>query len=151
MSYDFECGTCSKAFSTGWQARDNHLYSTGHRPPAFECGKCARYFGTEAARFQHMKALNHFAWECSKCSETWPTKGQLVNHEHDDHKYCSKCERIFNDRNSIKMVRPASPSFCFLFCLTRLNEFLQTASPFQCTLQLSDPVPILQYELSISH
>ncbi|KAI1357179.1 hypothetical protein F5Y08DRAFT_334048 [Xylaria arbuscula] len=90
MSYDFECGTCNKVFSAEWQARDNHLRSTGHRAPKFECD-------------QSHEGLNHFKWDCSKCCETWPTEEQLIDHEHDEHKYCSECERTFNDHNGMKM------------------------------------------------
>ncbi|KAI1182638.1 hypothetical protein F5B17DRAFT_444072 [Nemania serpens] len=103
MGYDFECGTCHKVFETGWQARDNHLRSTGHRAPAFECDNCARYFGSETARSQHMKALNHFQWECSISDETWVTDDQRMEHEHDDHNYCSKCQKTFTNYNNLKM------------------------------------------------
>ncbi|KAF2964691.1 hypothetical protein GQX73_g8876 [Xylaria multiplex] len=103
MGYDFECGTCHKVFEAGWRARDNHLRSTGHRAPAFECDCCARYFGSETARFQHMEALNHFKWECSVCPETWPTDNQRIEHEHDDHNYCSECQKTFANRNNLKM------------------------------------------------
>ncbi|KAH8807236.1 hypothetical protein F5884DRAFT_899669 [Xylogone sp. PMI_703] len=101
--YDFECGTCRKVFYTGWRARDNHLRSTGHRAPAFECDKCARYFGSERARFQHMNDLNHFAWECSVCDETWSTEDRMTEHEHEDHNYCGECERTFANYNNLKM------------------------------------------------
>ncbi|KAI1357176.1 hypothetical protein F5Y08DRAFT_334049 [Xylaria arbuscula] len=92
MGYDFECGICHKVFETGRQACDNYPRSTGHRAPAFECDNCACYFGSETARFQHMKALNHFQWECSICDETTMT----IN-------YCSKCQKTFTNYNNLKM------------------------------------------------
>ncbi|KAJ2982170.1 hypothetical protein NUW58_g6499 [Xylaria curta] len=103
MGYYFECGTCYKVFERGWQARQNHLRSTGHHAPKFECDSCPSYFGSETARFQHMAALNHFSWECSICDETWPTEGQRIEHEHDDHNYCSECQRTFASRNNLRM------------------------------------------------
>ncbi|KAI1422462.1 hypothetical protein F5Y12DRAFT_717359 [Xylaria sp. FL1777] len=103
MGYDFECGTCGKVFESGWRARENHLRSTGHSAPEFECNRCSRYFGSERARFQHMDAMNHFEWECSICDETWPTDGQRIEHEHDNHNYCSECQRTFMSHNNLKM------------------------------------------------
>ncbi|KAH6654056.1 hypothetical protein BKA67DRAFT_564050 [Truncatella angustata] len=103
MYSDYECGSCHKTFEAGWQARENHLRSTGHHAPTFECDSCPSHFRSETARFQHMDALNHFEWECSLCNETWPTDEQRVEHEHDDHNYCSECEKTFANRNNLKM------------------------------------------------
>ncbi|KAF2156503.1 hypothetical protein K461DRAFT_97044 [Myriangium duriaei CBS 260.36] len=103
MSYDFTCGTCGKTFPAGWEARDNHLRSTGHSAPTFECDTCSRYFGSEKARFQHMDAVNHFRWECNLCDETWPTEGMRQDHEHSEHNYCADCQRNFANYNNLKM------------------------------------------------
>ncbi|KAI0008992.1 hypothetical protein F4779DRAFT_628130 [Xylariaceae sp. FL0662B] len=103
MNYNFECGTCGKVFKAGWQARENHICSTGHRAPAFECDRCPRYFDSERARLQHMEALNHFEWECSICDETWPTDHRRIQHEHEDHNYCGECQKTFMNHNNLKM------------------------------------------------
>lgn len=75
----FECGTCWKEFPAGWRARENHCQSTNHRRPAFECDTCQRNFGSETAFFQHMRAVDYFAHQCTICDETWPTESQLEN------------------------------------------------------------------------
>lgn len=105
----YECGTCRKVFPAGWHARENHCRSTGHQRPAFECYTCERNFGSEAARFQHMNARNHFAHECGICAETWPTEEQLEEHVVEDHFYCGDCNRQFQNLNNIKMVRGQDP------------------------------------------
>ncbi|EJT47568.1 hypothetical protein A1Q1_03589 [Trichosporon asahii var. asahii CBS 2479] len=63
------------------------------RRPTFECETCPRYFKTDAARWQHMDACNHFSIECDMCDETWPTMDMLREHERDDHDYwhCEEC------------------------------------------------------------
>lgn len=90
---DFTCGTCLKQFPSGWRARDKHCAALGHSRPTFECETCPRYFKTDAARWQHMDACNHFSIECDMCDETWPTMDMLREHERDDHDYwhCEEC------------------------------------------------------------
>lgn len=87
----FECGTCQRLFPAGWRARDNHLRSTGHLAPEFECDTCFRCLNSERGRFQHMEALNHFAWGCGVCDETWPTDNRRTEHEQENHNVCGEC------------------------------------------------------------
>ena len=100
----FECGTCGRAFPAGLQARTNHINSTGHDIPDFECDSCPRYFNSEAARFQHMNAKNHFYYECEICYETYPTDRMRTQHEYDDHDYCAECGKTFMNSNNLRMV-----------------------------------------------
>ncbi|KAI1382594.1 uncharacterized protein F4822DRAFT_435422 [Hypoxylon trugodes] len=50
-----------------------------------------------------MEALNHFEWECAICDETWPTEHRRVEHEREDHNYCSECRKTFTNYNNLKM------------------------------------------------
>lgn len=102
--FDFECGTCGKAFPAGWQARDKHCNALGHHPPAFECYTCPRILRSERARYQHALDLNHFENECSLCDETYPTPEEQTAHEHEDHLYCRDCKRYFQSYHNLKQV-----------------------------------------------
>ncbi|KAK7910882.1 hypothetical protein PG985_013363 [Apiospora marii] len=97
---DYQCGTCGKSFTT-WEARDNHVDSTGHQWPAFECDTCSRCFGSETACFQHMDAMNHFEFVCCRCGDTWPDEEQLTQHQYDAHNYCEECNREFMNYNNL--------------------------------------------------
>ncbi|KAI1821698.1 hypothetical protein F4861DRAFT_444798 [Xylaria intraflava] len=102
-SVPFQCGSCSKLFIAGWQARDNHLRSTGHKAPAFECDRCARCFDNGFERLKHMAAVNHFQWECAMCGETWDTEKLMTAHEQITHNYCGQCKEAFETTNEFKM------------------------------------------------
>ncbi|KAK0732129.1 hypothetical protein B0H67DRAFT_94285 [Lasiosphaeris hirsuta] len=125
----FECGTCRKAFPAGSRARDNHCRSTGHEWPDLECNTCDRCFGSENARLQHMRHLNHFGGqqqeeedddddddddddndddeeedeECFVCMHSSPTEEDIKNHEVIVHHYCRDCNRQFENHNNIRM------------------------------------------------
>ncbi|POR35454.1 Uncharacterized protein TPAR_04355 [Tolypocladium paradoxum] len=101
-SYDFECGTCGKTFPAGWQARENHCNATGHSEPDYECDSCPRWFNSEEAREQHMDATGHWCFECACCDDTWSTEEELIDHEHEDHLYCSDCDRFFQHFNGLQ-------------------------------------------------
>ncbi|KAK4232745.1 hypothetical protein C8A03DRAFT_39632 [Achaetomium macrosporum] len=106
----FTCGTCGKEFPAGYRARDQHCASTGHRPPKFECDTCDACFGSEHARWQHMRAKGHFAddddneadWECSRCSDVFYEEEDCRQHMIECHFYCSDCDREFMNYNNIK-------------------------------------------------
>ncbi|KAK3997910.1 hypothetical protein QBC44DRAFT_255087 [Cladorrhinum sp. PSN332] len=103
----YECGDCGKAFPAGWQARQNHCHSTGHTPPEFECDSCDMWFDDNYDRSQHMKDYYHEDdyleyFECSICIELFTTSEERVDHEVEDHHYCSDCQRSFINRNNIK-------------------------------------------------
>ncbi|KAK4034872.1 hypothetical protein C8A01DRAFT_48822 [Parachaetomium inaequale] len=118
----YECGTCGKEFYAGWQARDNHCRSTGHRAPEFECDTCDRYFASEQSCLQHMDAKNHHfnddhesseyssessdesyeEWCCDMCSEYFDTEEKCHRHEIVEHFYCSDCGRSFVNYKGIK-------------------------------------------------
>ncbi|PHH85428.1 hypothetical protein CDD83_424 [Cordyceps sp. RAO-2017] len=104
----FECGTCGKEFPSGWQARENHCYSTGHAQPDHECDTCHRWFRSRAACAQHMNDTGHWVkpcrpYACSLCDDTWSSKGDLTQHEHYSHNYCADCRRVFQNLNNLKM------------------------------------------------
>lgn len=72
----------------------------------WECGTCGRSFASSRARFQHMNAVGHNdLLECDICYEEFPTDEDLVEHEIEDHGYCSWCDRQFFTWNAIHMVR----------------------------------------------
>lgn len=102
--YDYECGTCGKAFPSGSRARDNHCNATGHEPPQFECPTCSRWFYSPNARRQHANDANHWPIECSVCDETFATQEACEEHEQDWHLYCGPCGRYFQSANNLKMV-----------------------------------------------
>ncbi|KAI5459426.1 hypothetical protein BGZ63DRAFT_491712 [Mariannaea sp. PMI_226] len=103
MYYHFQCGSCSKTFPSGFQARENHCSSTGHERPQYECESCPRWFRNQSACNQHMDALNHWPYECAVCDETWPTAEQRKDHQIRTHFYCGPCKRQFQSFNNIKM------------------------------------------------
>lgn len=105
---DYQCGTCWKSF-VAWQARDDHVYSTGHQWPDFECDTCSRNFGSESARFQHMDDMNHFQFVCGDCGSTWPTEEQLTEHQYEDHYYCAECDREFISYHNLMQVSSYQP------------------------------------------
>ncbi|KAF4582188.1 putative zinc finger protein [Ophiocordyceps camponoti-floridani] len=104
----FECGSCGKEFPHGCQARDNHCSSTGHSMPEYECDTCHRFYKTERACFQHMDDCNHWNrtfYKCGLCDQRvrYLSKDSLVQHEYDEHDYCSDCDRIFQNYNNLRM------------------------------------------------
>jgi DNA-directed RNA polymerase subunit RPC12/RpoP len=126
----YECGTCGKQFYSGWEARDNHCRSTGHRPAEFICDTCDMYFGSEQSRLQHMDAKNHHfndghqsskytpkssqesyeEWCCDMCNAYFDTEEECLDHEVEDHFYCADCERSFVCYEGVRMVRRRAAS-----------------------------------------
>ncbi|KAK4130590.1 hypothetical protein BT67DRAFT_410561 [Trichocladium antarcticum] len=111
----FECGSCVRAFPSGWRARDQHCNATGHDLPAFECDTCDLYFPNERLRLNHMRYNGHFQdnasscssiageYECNQCSWSFHTEDDRNKHYIEDHLYCEDCDRNFISLNNIRM------------------------------------------------
>jgi len=143
----YECGTCWKGFPAGWHAREQHCRATGHCRPDFECEECGDGFDDEDGHWGHMVQYNHFEFECSQCGETWPTEQQRQEHERDEHLYCDECDRFFNNRNNLKMVRHHTTYGIFPVRDFQLILLPSLAPQLSQTSRTKYPVPFLQRDL----
>ncbi|KND90257.1 PR domain zinc finger protein 16, partial [Tolypocladium ophioglossoides CBS 100239] len=84
------------------EARENHCNATGHSEPDFECDSCPRWFNSKKALEQHMDATDHWSFECACCDENWSTEEECTEHEHNDHLYCSDCNRFFQHWSNLQ-------------------------------------------------
>lgn len=116
--FAWDCRFCNETWPTEDRRDEHEQDEHGH----FDCDRCDRFFGSEGARWQHMEACNHFAWECRFCYETWPTEDRREEHEQDEHEYffCEDCDRQFNNFNSLQQHRRSrvhlgNPIAC-IFC-----------------------------------
>ncbi|KAF4335070.1 zinc finger protein [Fusarium beomiforme] len=152
----YTCGTCWRQFSSGLQARQQHMNATGHEPPSFECDRCDRYCGTREAIEQYMNDMGHWDesseseepgesdqsegtfYECDHCDHTFEQEDNLHDHEAKQHFYCVACECPFQYWNSISQVRMtlSTRSSCSIWlispstCAAKLTAQARSSVPF---------------------
>lgn len=69
---------------------------------SYDCTWCKRRFHSVHAQWQHKYDKNHFDYECNCCDETYEIEKECVDHEIEDHYYCSECNRTFRNRSNIQ-------------------------------------------------
>lgn len=108
----FECDTCTRRFATS-RACNQHMDATNHRAPTFDCEVCHKTFRTQPAANQHMDAVGHweqeyYPYECDTCTNRYTSEAAVQKHMKDagHYKYyCKACERKFENKNNLNMVR----------------------------------------------
>ena len=81
----FCCGSCSRTFQSGWDARDQHCAASGHGKPPNECERCSLWFQTQAGVDEHMAAANHWPYVCHYCQHSCQTEDRCEAHEVEAH------------------------------------------------------------------
>jgi DNA-directed RNA polymerase subunit RPC12/RpoP len=130
----YECWACGKKFAAGWDARENHCRSTGHRRPEYECDTCTEFFFNEKARQKHMDVKGHHLdgnnghddsgyrsgesdgydheeWNCAICRASFYSEEECWEHEVEEHFYCSDCGRRFSSMNGLENVSKLVSTF----------------------------------------
>ncbi|CAM1511828.1 Fc.00g093410.m01.CDS01 [Cosmosporella sp. VM-42] len=127
----YTCGTCSKEFYTGIQARNQHCAALLHELPCYECDGCDEFFDDEDDRRNHMDYHGHWGIHssgCRVCYNRFPGITERDQHEIEIHQYCAECLRFFESPNNIQQhlnsARHRSSTVSCPFC----GEIRGTAS-----------------------
>ncbi|KAI1174358.1 hypothetical protein F4777DRAFT_554212 [Nemania sp. FL0916] len=98
------CCDCGRQFVSR-RAFDQHSAAVGHREflPTIRCYQCPRGFYTQDDADEHMSLCSPGKWRCEFCHETASTEKLLWEHEAFYHRWCSRCQRSFQNMNNAIM------------------------------------------------
>lgn len=111
----FQCNICLKTFTR--QSDLNRHKDTVHGSNFISCDKCDKTFNRKDIFLRHQRSCSLV---CKYCDADFEQKTDLDIHIksiHDDHKYmCSKCEKKYVDKRSLKKHRQT--------CTNIVSDFL---------------------------
>ncbi|XP_022190378.2 zinc finger protein 43-like isoform X2 [Nilaparvata lugens] len=94
----FQCGICSKAFTTKLTLQDHTRTHTGERP--YQCEVCGKSFFSRSQCVSHARRHNpekYFIFRCQVCGKRYSQKNLLTIHLLREHEgFCGFCHELFD-------------------------------------------------------